>query len=100
MDSTFISPFFAAGGKSQALSFAWKHLTQEGLLTIFALLIVSIFSWTVIVTKARQLIRARKIGKKFFTAYQATRDPLEIARRGDEFDGAPAYDLYYAGAEE
>jgi biopolymer transport protein ExbB/TolQ len=25
---------------------------------------------------------------------------LEIARRGEEFDGAPAYELYYTGAEE
>jgi biopolymer transport protein ExbB/TolQ len=40
------------------------------------------------------------MGQKFFTAYRQTRDPLEIARRGDEFDGAPAYELYYTGAEE
>ena len=25
---------------------------------------------------------------------------MEIARRGEEFDGAPAYELYYTGAEE
>ncbi len=29
-----------------------------------------------------------------------TRDPLELARRGEEFDGAPSYELYYTGAEE
>jgi biopolymer transport protein TolQ len=100
MNSISILPCFAFGVESHALSFAWKHLTQEGFLTILALLIVSIFSWTVIVTKARQLLRARKMGKKFFTVYRETRDPLEIARRGDEFDGAPAYELYYVGAEE
>ena len=91
---------FAAGLQSGALPFAWKHLTNEGLCTIIALLIVSVFSWTVIITKARQLIRARKAGRKFFAAYRATRDPLEIARRGEQFDGAPAYELYYTGAEE
>jgi biopolymer transport protein TolQ len=100
MNSISISPFFAVGIHSHALSFAWKHLTQEGLITIFALLIVSIFSWTVIVTKARQLIRARRMGKKFFQAYRETRDPLELARHGKEFDGAPAYELYNVGAEE
>lgn len=88
-------PFFAS-----ALDFAFKQATPEGKLTICALIIVSIFSWTVIISKARQLIRARKAAKKFFTAYRATRDPLEIARRGEEFDGAPAYELYYTGAEE
>jgi biopolymer transport protein ExbB/TolQ len=94
------SPFFAITGESHALSFAWKHLTREGLCTIFALLIVSVFSWTVIITKARQLIRARKMTKKFFAAYRTTRDPLELARSGGEFPGAPAYELYAAGARE
>jgi biopolymer transport protein TolQ len=91
----YMTPIFA-----NALSFAASKLTPEGKVTIFALGIVSIFSWTVIITKARQLIIARKMGKKFFAAYRATRDPLEIARRGDNFDGAPAYEVYYAGAEE
>jgi len=54
----------------------------------------------VIFSKARQLLRARKMGRKFFTAYRETRDPMEIARRGEEYDGAPAYELYYVGAEE
>ncbi len=83
-----------------ALDFAIKKATPEGKTTIVALLILSIFSWTVIITKARQLMRARKAGKQFFAAYRSTRDPLELARTGKEFDGAPAYELYYSGAEE
>ena len=96
----FVTPFFAVGLQSHALSFAWKHLTSEGLCTILALFFVSVFSWSVIITKARQLMRARKMGRKFFTDYRATRAPLEIARRGEQFDGAPAYGLYFTGAEE
>ena len=90
------SPFLASG----ALRFAFEKATTEGKITIGVLIIVSIFSWTVIITKSRQLYRARKMGKRFFAAYRETRDPLEIARRGEEFDGAPAYELYYTGAEE
>jgi biopolymer transport protein TolQ len=85
---------------SNALSFAFKQATPEGKLTICALVIVSVFSWTVIITKARQLLRARSASRKFFQAYRDTRDPMEIARRGEEFDGSPAYELYYTGAEE
>jgi biopolymer transport protein ExbB/TolQ len=96
MNLIAISPFFASG----ALRFAFEKATTEGKITIGVLIVVSIFSWTVIITKSRQLIRARKMGKRFFAAYRKTRDPLEIARRGEEFDGAPAYELYYAGAEE
>lgn len=91
-----LSPMFA----SSALSFAFQKATTEGKITICALILVSIFSWTVIITKSRQLLRARGMSKKFFEAYRGTRDPLEIARRGEDFDGAPAYELYYSGAEE
>src|SRR5215472_470705 len=96
MNLIAISPFLASG----ALRFAFEKATTEGKITIGALLVVSIFSWTVIITKSRQLYRARKMAKKFFDAYRQNRDPLEIARRGEEFDGAPAYELYYVGAEE
>jgi biopolymer transport protein TolQ len=96
MTDIAFSPFFASG----ALRFAFEKATMEGKMTICALIVLSIFSWTVIITKSRQLYRARKAGRKFFAAYRETRDPMELARRGDEFDGAPAYELYYTGAEE
>jgi biopolymer transport protein ExbB/TolQ len=95
MHQLMFTPFFG-----NALDFAFKQATIEGKCTIGVLLLVSFFSWTVIISKARQLYRANKAGKKFFLAYRETRDPMELARRGDEFDGAPAYELYYTGAEE
>jgi biopolymer transport protein ExbB/TolQ len=100
MNTLFGTALFAEVAQGNAITFAWKHLTKEGLSTVVALLIVSIFSWTVIITKARQLYRARKIGKKFYAAYRATRDPLDIFRQQGAFDGAPAYELYMTGAEE
>ncbi|MEI6567925.1 MAG: MotA/TolQ/ExbB proton channel family protein, partial [Verrucomicrobiota bacterium] len=96
MHNLIFQPLFASG----ALRFAFEKATTEGKLTICALIVLSIFSWTVIITKGRQLHKARKMGKKFFQAFEASRDPLEIARSGQEFDGAPAYELFYVGAEE
>src|SRR5262245_57540188 len=87
---------FAAG----ALQFAFEKATTEGKITISALLLLSLFSWTIILTKFYQLARARKMAKKFFEAYNATRDPMDIKRKGEEFEGAPAYDLYIRGADE
>ncbi|HEY2328958.1 MAG TPA: MotA/TolQ/ExbB proton channel family protein [Verrucomicrobiae bacterium] len=91
-----IHPFLA----SNALQFAFEKATPEGKATISVLFILSMFSWTIIITKFRQLWIARKASKKFYAAYAATRDPLDIHKRGEEFEGAPAYQLYLRGAEE
>ena len=92
---TPLSPFFAS-----ALEFAFNKATPEGKATIGLLVIVSLFSWTVIITKARQLLRARQMSKKFYAAYRATRAPLEIFNKDDDYAGAPAYEVYYAGGQE
>ena len=92
----FVQPLFAAN----AAVYAIQNATTEGKITVIALLILSLFSWTIIITKFRQLLIARNATRKFFAAYNSTRDPLEIRRQGAEFDGAPAYQLYIRGADE
>jgi biopolymer transport protein TolQ len=92
----FVQPLFAAN----AAVYAIQNATTEGKITVIVLLILSLFSWTIIITKFRQLLIAQKATKKFFAAYNSTRDPLDIQRRGEEFDGAPAYQLYIRGADE
>ena len=85
---------------ANAAVFAIKNATTEGQITVIVLLLLSLFSWTIILTKFRQLLIARAATKKFFDAYTATRDPLDIQRKSEEFDGAPAYQLYIRGADE
>jgi biopolymer transport protein ExbB/TolQ len=94
--TTLIHPMFAAN----AAVYAIQNATTEGKITVIVLLVLSLFSWTIIITKFRQLSIARAATKKFLTAYASTRDPLDIQRRGEEFDGAPAYQLYIRGADE
>src|ERR1700722_11479813 len=94
--TTLLHPLLAAN----AFQFAIEKATPEGKTTIAVLLLLSMFSWTIIITKFRQLWIARRAAKKFFAAYSATRDPLDIHKRGEDFDGAPAYTLYDRGAEE
>jgi biopolymer transport protein ExbB/TolQ len=91
-----IEPMLAAN----AAVFAIKNATMEGKITVIVLLLLSLFSWTIILTKFRQLVIARGATKKFLDAYASTRDPLDIQRSNQEFDGAPAYQLYIRGADE
>jgi biopolymer transport protein ExbB/TolQ len=83
-----------------ALKFALDKATVEGKLTIGLLILVSFVSWTVMINKARQLYKASNMSKKFFSAYRATRDPMDLFNKSEEFNGAPAYEVYYTGAEE
>lgn len=83
-----------------AASYAIQNATVEGKVTVICLLLLSLFSWTIIISKFRQLMIARKASKKFYTTYGTTRDPLDIKKRGEEFEGAPAWELYDRGAEE
>jgi biopolymer transport protein ExbB/TolQ len=83
-----------------ALQFAFEKATTEGKITIGALFILSMFSWSIIITKSRQLAIARKGTRRFLAAYAEVRDPLEIRRSGARFPGAPAFHLYSRGADE
>ena len=91
-----LQPMLAAN----AAVYAIKNATTEGKITVLCLLALSLFSWTIIITKFRQLMIARSTAKKFFAAYASTRDPLDIKKRAEEFEGAPAWELYDRGAEE
>ena len=81
-----ITPILASG----ALQFAFDKATTEGKITIGALVIVSLVSWSVIITKIFQLARATRMTRRFFALYHETHHPLDLHRKGDKFDGAPA----------
>jgi biopolymer transport protein ExbB/TolQ len=96
MTGLFMHPLFA----ENAAMYAIKNATTEGKITVGVLFLLSLFSWSVILTKYRQILIARKASKKFMAAYAATRDPLDIVKKGEDFEGAPAFQLYMRGAEE
>ncbi len=89
---------------ANAAVYAIKNATVEGQITVIVLLGLSLFSWTIILSKFRQLVIARKASKRFMAAYASSRDPLDIQKKGEingeEFEGAPAYQLYIRGADE
>ena len=90
----------AAASETSAFGFALKHVSFEGKITMSMLVVVSLFSWSVIINKAFQLRRARRMGAKFYEAWKKTKDPMEVARSGAEFPGSPAFEIYRAAAEE
>src|SRR5438105_4612540 len=70
----FLSGLLAAGG----LLFAFEHATIAGKLVLLLLAIVSIFSWSVMVTKLRVIQFARKQNARFLFAFRQDRQPLRL----------------------
>ena len=91
-----INPLFAMS----AITFAFDKSTTEGKVTMGLLAIVSLFSWTVMITKGRQIWLAKRATRKFYAAFRSTRDPLDLFRQKQPFNGSPAYEVFMTGAEE
>jgi len=94
--STLFLNILAAGG----LTFAFEHATIAGKLVLAALLIVSIFSWSVMITKLRVVRFAQKQSAHFRKAFRKDRQPLRLFESNAHFPGSPLYNVYRAGCEE
>ena len=82
------------------LLFAFRESTLPGKLILLCLFVGSIFSWSVMVTKIRVLQYARRRTEDFLEQFRADRQPLRIYESGQEYDGAPVFEVYHAGCQE
>src|SRR5436190_20211027 len=87
----------AAGG---GLLFAFDHATIAGKLVLTLLAIVSIFSWSIMLTKLRVIRFARKQNARFMAAFRKDRQPLRLFEKNARFPGSPLFNVYRAGCEE
>jgi biopolymer transport protein TolQ len=88
--------FLAAGG----LLFAFEHSTIAGKMVLLLLCVVSIFSWSIMITKMRVIQFARKQTARFRAAFRQDRQPLRLFESHAHFAGAPLFNVYRAGCQE
>jgi biopolymer transport protein ExbB/TolQ len=86
----------AAGG----LLFAFEHATIAGKIVLAVLLIGSVFSWSVMITKMRVVQFAKKQTLRFRGAFRKDRQPLRLFESNARFTGSPLFNVYRAGCEE
>jgi biopolymer transport protein ExbB/TolQ len=91
-----VPQFLVAGG----LLFAFEHSTLAGKIVLGLLCVVSIFSWSIMVTKLRVIQFARKQSQRFRLAFRKDRQPLRLFENRAQFPGAPVFSVYRAGCEE
>src|SRR5437763_17094389 len=78
----------AAGG---GLLFAFDHATIAGKLVLTLLAVVSIFSWSIMITKLRVIRFARKQNARFLAAFRHDRQPLRVFEKNARCHGSPVF---------
>jgi biopolymer transport protein TolQ len=86
----------AAGG----LLFSFEHATIAGKLVLLLLAVVSIFSWSIMITKLRVIQFAGRQNARFLAAFRQDRQPLRLFEKNARFAGSPNFNVYRAGCQE
>jgi biopolymer transport protein ExbB/TolQ len=95
--------FLAAVGANSneaELLFIWRRTTPEGKAVVFCLLIFSIVAWSVMIAKAIQMRRAKKLNHFFNAEYRTQKNVLDVFDRRVQAEGCPLFMLYQAGSLE
>jgi biopolymer transport protein ExbB/TolQ len=87
-------------GHLGGLAFSLRHSTLEGQIIMFALLIFSLVSWTVIISKFRQLRRTRKRNEGFLSRYSAGNSSVDISTQEKSLEGSSLFEVYREACEE
>jgi biopolymer transport protein ExbB/TolQ len=87
------------GDKSELL-FVWERATPEAKIIIVCLAIFSIIAWSVMIAKALQMRRAKKLNLLFNTEYRTQKSVLDVYDRRVQAEGCPMFVVYQAGSIE
>src|SRR5215218_475255 len=82
------------------LGYIWGTSTFEAKVIIIFLLVFSIFSWSVMVAKAVQMRRAKKLNRLFDGEFRKQKGVLEIYDRRVNVDDCPLFVVYQEGCKE
>lgn len=94
------APIFFAAGAQNELLFIWDRATIEAKIIIICLLFFSIMAWSVMISKALQMRRARKLNYYFNAEFRTQKHVLDMFDRKIEAEGCPLFAVYQAGSAE
>ncbi len=93
--------FLAVANANKAeLLYVWEQATPEGKAIIVCLVIFSIIAWSVMIAKAVQMRRAKKLNRFFNSEYRTQKAVLDVFDRRIQADGCPLFMVYQAGSLE
>jgi biopolymer transport protein ExbB/TolQ len=95
--------FFAAAAGSSSdveMTYVWDKSTIEAKVIIIFLLVFSIFSWSIMVAKAVQMQRAKKLNRLFENEFRAQKHPLDVYDRRVNVEDCPQFVVYQEACKE
>ena len=90
----------AANSKQGELPYIWDQATPEGKAVIVVLVLFSILAWTVMIGKALQMRRAKRLNRFFDKEFHTQKNVLDVFDRRVQADGCPLFMVYQAGSIE
>ncbi len=96
------APFFlaVASANKPELVYVWEQATPEGKAIILCLIVFSIIAWSVMIAKAVQMRRAKRLNHLFNAEYRTQSNVLDVFDRRVHADGCPLFMVYQAGSLE
>ena len=90
----------AAAAQEPELVYVLRQSTLEAKAIILFLVIFSIIAWTVMVGKAVQMRKAKKLNRFFSTEFRTQKNVLDVFDRRVQAEGCPLFMVYQAGSVE
>lgn len=77
-----------------SIGFALKQSNTACKCIVVILFVGSIFAWSVMVTKIRELRQARRASRRFLAAYRKEAHPVALFLKRQKYDASPLYVIY------
>ncbi len=106
MGGRFFAPLFCMTFFSihlilaNGLQFGFDHSSRAGLAICAVLVVLSVFSWSVMVAKLWLLSRAKRANREFLQSFRGSNHPLAIFQLRERHDRSPLHHIYHAGSRE
>ena len=90
----------AATGNESELVYVWHRATPEAKVIIVFLVFFSIIAWSVMIGKALEMRRAKKLNLYFNSEFRTQKGVLDMFDRRLQVEGCPLFMVYRAGSIE
>jgi biopolymer transport protein ExbB/TolQ len=95
----FLAAVGNPGGQSE-LVYVWGQATLEAKIIIVFLIFFSVMAWSVMIGKALQMARAKKLNTYFSNEFRTQKHVMDIFDRQVQAEGCPLFMVYQAGSLE